>query len=372
MRSFLLAFILFFFLTNAASARIWRPVGKAPVTGEFLDVQGDTVRIQTAGGITEIAYLTLSRTDKAVVKSSLQSQGKTDVANRLNNLEKGQSSTGSGAGSMPSVPGFSGTNPNPRVRVWRDISGQQLEAEFVGVSGPHVQLRVNGIVQEFPIIGFSPADQQWIHEHQNDTPQIGSPGSSGAMPPAGSGPGAMPGMPPGIPGIPPHMPGMPPSGMPGMRPGFPMPGAPGIGMMPPGMPGMPDTSPAPGSNQMPAAGPNFDGPPDDAFPGMSGPPQFPQPTIPERRLPDPPQFTPPPMPDLPGFSRNNDVLTCENCGAEFTEADGLKEGDDCPKCSGGGGFRFRSTRGLVKGVAFLAMLVIGAVGWVIKKFTGSN
>ena len=78
---------------------------------------------------------------------------------------------------------------------------------------------------------------------------------------------------------------------------------------------------------------------------------------------------------MPGFSRFNEGLKCEHCGAEFTEADGLKEGDECPKCSGGessGGTHFRSTRGVFRGIAAVVALAVGAIGWIAKKVMGTR
>ena len=86
--------------------------------------------------------------------------------------------------------------------------------------------------------------------------------------------------------------------------------------------------------------------------------------------------SPPEPPVFPGFSRFNDGLKCEQCGAEFTDAEGLKEGDDCPKCAGGdptkpsGSTRYRSNRVLFKGIEAIIALAVGGVSWLVKKMVG--
>jgi DNA-directed RNA polymerase subunit RPC12/RpoP len=62
------------------------------------------------------------------------------------------------------------------------------------------------------------------------------------------------------------------------------------------------------------------------------------------------------------------VYKCDNCGAEFSEADGVKTGDACPKCSGGSNFRLRG--GTVRGLVALAALAAGGIGWAVKKASG--
>lgn len=376
MRITLIAFLILASFCSSVEARTWRPTGRPAVSGDFAGILGDNVQIKTSMGIETIPYLKLSTTDRAVVKSSLQSSGNTIEAIRLNDLETGRSS---GSGSEPSMADLMPGEDNPNERVWTDINGNQITGEFVAVVGPTVQIRVKGRVQAFPVAGFSPVDQQWLAQQAPN----GAAGSTGGNPEGMPGmpmPGKptqptmpmQPGqMPPGYPG---SMPGstMPPSSMPPSDPGF----SPGMGrpgsMMPPGstmppggtgFPGMDNSSGS--SSSLPGYNPGSGGP--EAFQGAGAPPNM---------LPPPSaSYTPPEMPRMPGFSRFEDVLKCDDCGAEFTEADGLKEGDACPKCSGGsssGGTHFRSTRGVFRGIAAIIALAVGAIGWIAKKVMGSN
>ena len=462
--------------TGTAEARTWKPAGKPAFNGDFQDVDGDNVRIKTVSGVESIPYTSLSRSDKAVVKSNLQSKGQRDVVTRLNQLDnakKGEASKKDEAtrddnasesdakddddeSEKDEVKGDAGAaeesgGPAKKgERKWTDVSGNELTAEFVQVVGANVELRVDEKVQTYPISGFSIADQQWINAQKTDQPSTGAPaglggipgaGFPGMMPPGGRGPGASagPGMPGGFSGMMP--PGMTPpgSGAPGVFPGMPpgmrgsgppsgagMPGG-FSGMMPPGVsmtPGGPgSTSGFPGSSApgfrgpgssagagMPggfpgAMSPNaggsapgspgfpggakgsqpssfpgaagFSGPPGNAggFPGAtqgfgsggpgmpgafsspSGPPAF-----------EPPGSSGPPM------GMDQEILKCEDCGAEFTAGSGLTEGDQCPKCSGGSSFsriNFRAGRGIVKIVIFVIALAAGGIGWIVKKASGT-
>lgn len=371
--------------TTVAEARTWRPKNQAPITGEFAGVNGDKVQIQTRGGITEISYLSLNRADRALVKSSLQIQGRSEEANRLVNLENSGSTPATPAAppanDAASAEGTGSTSPGSGLRTWRDINGRELQAEFISTNGQTVTLRVNGTAQSFPLIGFSPADQDWLATQQGSNGS-GETGSGIAMPGDGgiSFSGAMP---PGMPST-----GSGNSGM--SQPGFNFPGFPGsmgdrsmsmppVAGMPPGMNMPPAMSGSPGQFPATSMPPQF---PDSSIPGGGGSgsfpqqqPQFPEPSFPEPQIPEPsfPQFTPPELPQtdfaVPQFQF---VMKCDQCGTEFTEADGVKVGDSCPKCSSGGGFRFGSSRGLFKGIGFLIAVVVGAVGWVIRKMNGSE
>jgi hypothetical protein len=374
-----------------AEARTWRPKHQAPITGEFAGVNGDKVQIQTRGGITEISYLSLNRADRAVVKSSLQIQGRSDEANRLVNLENsGSTPPAPPTNGEPNAEGTPSATSGTGPRTWHDINGRELQAEFISTNGQTVTLRVNGNVQSFPLIGFSQADRDWL------ATQPGAEGSetagggisfSGAMPPGMSSPGA------GATGM--SQPGFNFPGFPGSMPN-PNTGMPPATGMPPGMSMPPGMTTAPGMSMPPA----MSGPPGGQFPGTSMPPtfpdasmpgggssfpqeqpqfpssQFPPPTFPEPQFSEPsfPQVSPPELPPtdfaVPQFEF---VMKCDQCGSEFTEADGVKVGDSCPKCSSGaGGFRMGSARGLFKGIGFLIAVVVGVVGWVIKKMNGSE
>lgn len=438
-----------------AEARTWRPKDKPAFSGEFQEVQGSNVLIKTLSGVETVPYVSLSRADKAEVKSKLASQGKREVIGRLNILD-GRKSDGDSktpddntADSKRSDEDRADEQPaaaDTGNRTWTDISGNRLTAEFVRRVGFNVELRVDGVVQTYPISGFSSGDQQWINaqpdalngdsegppteDRKRGTPagvtespvapgsfSGGYPGAfpggvSGGGYPAGgypggpSGGGTFPGgsflggpqpgtMPSGgYPGstLPPNYPSGPGSAPiggygPGSFPGAgagPPPGTQSIGPITPGFEGQ-DMSPAAmaghgypqgGETGFPGSQPgssfdNFGGAGGaSGFSGAAGaPPETGSDAAGQGSFwSPPPAFEPPPVsiPEIPAAPMFEMVYKCDNCGAEFTSSDGLKDGDACPKCSGG----FRLGRGAVKGVVFLIALAVGGVGWVAKKVMG--
>ena len=307
-----------------------------------------------------------------------------------------------------------------QMRIWTDVNGKQLEARFVSANQLQVTLQLaSGEQHNFPIAGFRTEDQQLIRQ-LSDQPAGGQPGSSG-------GPGMPPGTPgfPGFPGTPgaPSFPGAPgntpgpglsgggfPGGAPGssaaLSPGFPGAGLPGGTGFPPGA-GLPN---APGA----AVGPGLSGPPGGpgmgGFPGTPSLPSAPQtagsplgspnPDAPafESSQPGPgmppsggPGFRPPTPPSAnfgpPGAPPVNNpgsgipagpedgsmdgfewIYKCEDCGAEFTEADGVKEGDSCPKCPWYKRLRMRNVGRLI---GFAVFLAIGGISFVARKLRGT-
>ena len=103
----------------------------------------------------------------------------------------------------------------------------------------------------------------------------------------------------------------------------------------------------------------------------------------------PPTFTPRSVPQLPMPSRPSSgieynagstaemVYRCEHCGAEFTPDSGIKEGDDCPKCSGGSNYSgswvrsLRFSRGLIKLAILLVVCTGSGIVWLVRKIVGS-
>lgn len=405
----LLFMLLMLSITAVAEARTWRPVGSRAVLGDFQDVKGTDVIIRTpTGGIETIPYSKLPKRDKEVVHSNLISMGRQSDVERLKRGESGDSSEkDSKSEGMADKDGEEGDSPSG-MRTWTDINGNKLEAELVSVNGLTVQLRTAaGQLQTFPVTGFSAQDQQYLQ-----TAGAGMAGAGAGLPgvPANGLPGG--GMPAGQPGANfpglPNMPGnlSPSSGLPGapgpMIPGMGAPGGPGMsapgafsgamgpapGMGPGSVPGMsgpmippggsPGISGAPGMGagmQPPEMGPGNVpgnvpgmGPGAGFNPGMSGPPDTPAMSDPGQFQPpqfQPPEFNPPPAASVPVFEN---VYQCDNCGAEFTEADGVKIGDACPKCSGGSSFRLRG--GAIRGLVALAAMGAAGIGWVIKKASG--
>ena len=155
---------------SKVEGRTWRPKGGTPIKGDFVDVSGDTVRVQTSNGIEEFRYQELSATDQAVVKSSLQLRGLSDEASRLNRQGRGTNNKGVGGSDDPTKPG----EMTESTRTWRDISGNELQGEFVGVQGSEVLIRVKGAVKTNPILGFSTDDQAWISEYKGEESQRAS------------------------------------------------------------------------------------------------------------------------------------------------------------------------------------------------------
>ena len=411
--------------TSIAQARTWRTTDERKFSGDFQGLEGNQVVIRTTSGrIEKVSYLKLSKSDRTFVKSTLTSMAKQDEVQRLIQLET-QGTSGKPAN--PATPADDKPAPPPastegasgsdspladgkQMRIWTDVNGKQLEARFVSANQLQVTLQLaSGEQHNFPIAGFRTEDQQLIRQ-LSDQPAGGQPGSSGG-----------PGMPPGTPGFPgfPGTPGAPSfPGAPGNTPGpglsgggFPGPGFPGAGLpggtgFPPGA-GLPN---APGA----AVGPGLSGPPGGpgmgGFPGTPSLPSAPQtagsplgspnPDAPafESSQPGPgmppsggPGFRPPTPPSAnfgpPGAPPVNNpgsgipagpedgsmdgfewIYKCEDCGAEFTEADGVKEGDSCPKCPWYKRLRMRNVGRLI---GFAVFLAIGGISFVARKLRGT-
>jgi len=290
----------------------------------------------------------------------------------------------------------------------------------------------SGEQHNFPIAGFRNEDQQLIRQlaDQPSGGLPGQPGSSGGpgMPPGTPGtpgfPGATgspgtpgapafpaapgntpgPGFPGGIPG--PGFPGGAPGSSSALSPGFPgaglpggtgfpagaglpnapgasvgpglsgPPGGPGIG----GFPGNPTLPSAPQTAGSPLGSPNPDAPMagvSDAGLSMppSGGPGFRPPTPPGAGFGPPggpPMNNPasgvPAGPDGDSVGGYEWIYQCEDCGAEFTEADGVKEGDTCPKCPWYKRVRMRNVGRLI---GFGVFLAVGAISFVVRKLRGT-
>lgn len=313
---------------------------------------------------------------------------------------------------------------NKQMRIWTDVNGKQLEARFLAANQLQVTLQLaSGEQHNFPIAGFRNEDQQLIRQ-LSDQPSGGQPGQPGSS----GGPGMPPGTPgfPGSPGAPgltgspgaPAFPGAPgntpgpgfPGGAPGssaaLSPGFPgaglpggtgfpagagLPNAPGAAVGPglsgppggPGLGGFPGTPSLPSAPQTagsPLGSPNPDAPPaesSDSGLGMppSGGPGFRPPTPPTA------QFGPPGAPPVnnpgsgipagPNTAATDDlewIYQCEDCGAEFTEADGVKEGDTCPRCPWYKRLRMRNVGRLI---GFAVFLAVGGISFIVRKLRGT-
>jgi len=244
----------------------------------------------------------------------------------------------------------------------------------------------------------------------------GLPGLPGGTPGLPGGPPGLPGV-PGLPGGPPSLPGFPGGGFPGQglpgggfpggnssggttsEPGFPgvglpessglpggsgIPGTPGMagGARFPGgasiaggfsSPGRPEIPSEPQAPAFPGPGAAGGGPPDafsnssPAGPGIGsgpGPASFGGPPAASG---GPPASGIPGMPTGSEFNAFEYGYKCEECGAEFSKTDGVKEGDDCPKCSGS--WRLNG-RGIVRLLGFAVFLVIGGISFVVRKIRG--
>ncbi|HCP11662.1 MAG TPA: hypothetical protein DIT89_04950 [Planctomycetaceae bacterium] len=202
--------------TEWLPARLWRPLEGPSFEGDFVAVKGDDVQIRLADNTQKtVKYQLLHRADRAFVRSVLNSSGQQDTATRLANLERGAGRIGEPAadpaGTTPQPASPAATTPTvgvatalaptgqptatqpksssagaarPTRRIWTDLQGQQLEAEFVGMTTSGVLLRVDGRDREFPFIGFCSADQEWLK--QQDSEFIpGGQSFSGKVPAAG-------------------------------------------------------------------------------------------------------------------------------------------------------------------------------------------
>ena len=312
------------------SARTWRPAGQAVIKGDFLDVMGTNVSIQTPDGIKTVRYADLSPTDQAVVKSSLESKGRASDAMQLDraamDASGGPPLIGHGQ-SDATLPGERGGNK----RLWTDITGNQLLAEFVGVQGAEVYLRAAGVTKPFPIKGFSQTDQDWIESHRAADTENPMPGGSAS------------GMAPGRDGYPPSMPPRDPAAVP---PGMPPFGGGYSGGTRSGGHSAEDPygvgSPYSGSHSaMPSSSSSNNG----ASPFRS--------------------------PGTPLFEWK---YKCRNCGAEFSSSAGLRENDPCPKCSPGAsrrsGYSGGSSGGggrFIGGSIAIFTLIMAFVGWMVRQ-----
>jgi hypothetical protein len=313
---FLMLFLLLA-LEQQASARTWRPNGQPVIKGEFQDVVGTNVTIRTEDGTKTVAYADLSTTDKAVVKTKLQSAGRETEAIQL---DRGGAGTADSRPLPENTPPESGED-DEFMRTWTDILDNSIVAEFVGVEGPNALLRSGGTVQPYPIKAFSTADQIWIEEHRESvkivTPDRPSAGDASPFPPR--------------------------------NPVFPA--------------GPPSTKPSDDEDQGSAASPGN-------HQGLRPPTLLPPPLPPSIHFQPPPGFS---RVQSPGQTEGEWILRCDNCSAEFPIDGEIKEGDECPKCSNSGSSwtfsprSFRIGRGLIKGIIGLTVLVGSGIAWLVRK-----
>jgi hypothetical protein len=331
--------------STPATARVWTDLNRNQLTAEFVERKGVNVDLRVDGQIATYPISAFSAADQQWLMRQPDA-----------NAPSQPSSPGAGFPGMPSAPGgYPGAPP----------------AGYPGAGGPGA--------------GYPGA---------SSGPPGGDPGggypSGAAGAPGGYSGASAPG---GYPGASsePGTSGYPGAGYPGGEapggyrgaggsgPGFPGGGYPGAGS-----PGGSDPGKPPGNIGGPPAGypgggvDSGSGMPSTGFPGSAGgSPSFgPGPgmtspgSIPNTGQPNIPDFAPMSMPETqpPDISvpHVEEVWKCDNCGAEFTAADGIKEGDDCPKCSGG----YRFSRGSVRGIVGLIALVLAGIGWMIKKVTG--
>jgi hypothetical protein len=50
------------------------------------------------------------------------------------------------------------------ARVWTDVEGRKLEAEFVSASSTEVKVKANGVEHNLPLARLSPLDQTWVRQ----------------------------------------------------------------------------------------------------------------------------------------------------------------------------------------------------------------
>ncbi|MCA9034429.1 MAG: hypothetical protein KDA91_04820 [Planctomycetaceae bacterium] len=320
---------------------------------------------------------------------------------------------------------FGQSTDNELFRTWTDVFGNRIKAEFAGVQGDQVLLKINGQpARPFPKTGFVATDRRWIKAHEKDVipqdeppatgqPGMGSPGSgfpgTGFPGSGSSGSSGMPSMPngPGMPGFPGSSGGSSSSG--NIPPGFPGAsgnsghdsgggyssggsggyssgehdagssggygmGSTGPGNMNPGLMNPGNMNPGyqpPGSSFSGGVDPmpgefGSDGGFGSHDPSASS--GFPSGNSGGFA---PPSFEPPAPPQMPDIPQFEWVFQCDNCGAEFDSSSGLKQGDACPNCSGShtSGTSVRSTGRMIRGVIGLFALIASGIGWAIRKAT---
>jgi hypothetical protein len=365
----------------------------------------------------------MAKQDEVQRLVQLETQGASGASDQPATPEKGES-TDSEKTENPEKPAGSpdGTAPSlsnaKQMRIWTDINGKQLEARFVSATSLNVTLQLaSGESHTFPVAGFRQEDQQLIQQLANQ-PAGGLPGGAPGLPGLPGGSPGLPGLPGGSPGLPggtPSLPGVPglPGGPPSL-PGFPGGGFPGPGLPGPGMPGesssggvtsepgfpgvgLPGSSGFPGSSGIPgtpgmAGGPGFPGgasiaggvaspgpgtvgggPADALSNSSAGGPRMGIGPGPESFGGPPASFGGPPESPIPGMPSGSSlglseyVYKCSECGAEFSYTDGVKEGDDCPKCSQS--WRLNG-RGIVRLLGFVVFLAIGGISFVVRKIRG--
>ena len=185
MRHLLIVLAAVMLFSSAAEARVWRPAGRRPISGDYREVIGDNIKIRTKRSNESVPYVDLADEDREYVRSQLRRRGQESEIERLDKLLGIEPAAGDGAAEKSdeeeSATDGDGMTPDPgsgsgdaqtggNTRNWTDIHGNSISAEFISATAFQVTLRLNGQQQTFPLVGFSPEDRQWISE------QTGSPG----------------------------------------------------------------------------------------------------------------------------------------------------------------------------------------------------
>ena len=419
---YLPALIIVIIFAPSSWARIWKTADRQSFSGDYVNVVGDDVHFKTNTGTKKIPYAALARADKAIIRSKLTAAGRQTEIERLDSLPVPNKTNPAPASTSTASTSSSGRSTPPSTqqlngsgRTWTDIGGRQLQGEYVSANGLMVTLRVNGSLQNFPISGFSVQDQTWIRSQMAATPNGNSPNGTQTTPGSSFGGSQVPGnMNSSLPGFPnPAGAGMssghgggassPNSAGPSGGHGSSFSGGSSASRMQSGLPNTQSFSPGSpsltggtgmasgpgaghgagsstggnfsgsqfggntGMSSQPGGGPGY-GDPGFGGTGMSDP-GFNEPDFSFPEPPEPPDIS---IPDISGPTIEW-VYVCDYCGAEFSESDGIKEGDPCPSCNGGGGsggsFSFR---GALKAIIAVVALAVSGIGFVIRKLASSN
>lgn len=256
------------------------------------------------------------------MKSSLESRGRASEAILLDRAATGEAGAAPFMGHGPSdaiLPAERGGNN----RIWKDIAGNQLVAEFVGAQGAEVYLCAASVTKPFSVNAFIRIDQDWIEAQRG-------PGMEKRV--AG---GSASGMASGHDGYPPSM-----------TPREPI-------TTPPSDNGHPGGSMSGGHF---AENPYGYGSLCSAMPSSSGYDSG---------------ISPVGLPRTPFFEWK---YKCRHFGAEFTSSGGLRGGDPCPKYSPGASRRSSykgSSSGsggrFIGGSIAIFTLIMAFVGWIVRQ-----
>ena len=292
-----LAVVLVLSTSALAQARTWTDTQGRKMEAKFVRLHEGNVILLKGTKPVSVPLSQFSPEDQEHIRRQVENKGEAEpspVSPALEPVEK----------PSPAKPPAEGVGPE---RTWTDIRGNRMTAAFGGVSGGSVILLEKGKRRNYPFLGFSAADQEYV---RNELEARGQghllPGAG--MPPAGEGVAAPPR--PSRPFPTPHRPSPP------LQPSVRRPG--------PVMPSIP----------RPSHGPTI---PRPSMPSHE-PPRPSMPSMPSHEPPRPsmPSYTPPPPPSPPSMPMSGPPVEfeykkqCNHCKKIVPNSS--KAGGKCPHC----------------------------------------